>query len=179
MATKKIISLLLISFVLMSNTIEYTKSLSDTQEYALKAAFIYRFIEYVEWDKNNNSKTFEIGVLKESPITEMLVEISKDKKVKDKKMYIREYDDLNDIGFCDILFVSQNYDRPIEEVISKFGNKNLLIITEKIGYGAKGSHINFLISENKLKFEVNLSAVKKAGLKLSSQLLEHATIIVP
>jgi hypothetical protein len=179
MVTKKNITLLLISIVLMSNTIVSTKSYTDTQEYALKAAFIYRFIDYIEWDKNSNSKTFEIAVLKKSPITEMLIEISKDKKVKNKNMYVREYYDLNDIGFCNILFISKNYNDPIETVISKFSDKNVLIITEQIGYGEKGSHINFLISENKLKFEVNLNAAKKARLKLSSQLLEHAIIISP
>lgn len=163
----------------MSHTIVSTKTFTDTQEYALKAAFIYRFIEYVEWDSNNNLKTFEIAVLNESPIAEMLTEIAKDNTVKNKKMHITEYDDINEIGFCNILFVSQDYNGSIEEVISKFSNKNVLIITEHIGYGEKGAHINFLISKNKLKFEVNLTEAKKAGLKLSSQLLEHAMLIVP
>ncbi len=179
MAKKKMISLLLLSIVLLSNTNVVTKSFTDTQEYALKAAFIYRFIEYVEWDQNNNSKTFEIAVLYESPITDKLIEIAKEEKAKNKNMYIKEYKDLNDIGFCNILFVSQSYRYPIETVISKYRDKNVLIITEQIGYGAKGSHINFLISENKLKFEVNLAAVKRAKLKCSSQLLEHAIIIAP
>ena len=90
-----------------------------------------------------------------------------------------EYKDLNDIGFCNILFISQSYINPIETVISKFRDKNVLIITEQLGYGEKGAHINFLISNNRLKFEVNLAAVKRSRLKLSSQLLEHAIIITP
>lgn len=177
MTTKKHIALLLISIILMNHTIVSTKTFTDTQEYALKAAFIYRFLEYVEWESNNKSNAFEIAVLNESPITGMLTEIAKDNTVKNKKMHIMEYDDLNEIGFCNILFVSQSYTNPIEAVISKFSNKNVLIITEQIGYGAKGAHINFLISENKLKFEVNLNAAKRSGLKCSSQLLGHAIII--
>lgn len=164
---------------LMSSTNVSTKLYTDTQEYELKAAFIYRFIDYVEWNKTNNLKMFEIAVLSESPITEMLIEIGRDKKAKNKNMDVREYYDLNDIDFCDILFVSKNYNSPIETVISKFGNKNILIITEQSGYCAKGAQINFLVLENKLKFEVNLNAAKRAGLKISSQLLEHAIIIAP
>jgi hypothetical protein len=179
MVTKRNISLLLISIVLMGSTSVPGKLYTDTQEYALKAAFVYRFIEYVEWENKNDSKTFEIAVLNESPITDMLIEIARDKKVKNKNMYVKEYYDLNDISFCNILFVSKNYNNPIESVIAKFSDKNVLIITEQIGYGVKGADINFLISENKLKFEVNLNAAKKARLKLSSQLLEHAIIITP
>lgn len=164
---------------LMSSTNVSTKLNTDTQEYELKAAFIYRFIDYVEWNKNNNLKTFEIAVLSESPITEMLIEIGRDKKAKNKNMDVREYYDLNDIDFCNILFVSKNYNSPIETVISKFGDKNVLIITEQSGYCAKGAQINFSVFGNKLKFEVNLNAAKRAGLKISSQLLEHAIIIAP
>lgn len=176
MVTKKHLFFLLISILLMSNTTVSTKLYSETQEYALKAAFVYRFVDYVEWNNISNSESFEICVLGESPITKLLIEIS---KAKTKKMNIKEYYNLNDIGFCNIVFISKNYNSSIETVIAKFNNKNVLIVTEQIGYGAKGAHINFLISENKLKFEVNLTAVKKDGLKLSSKLLEHAILISP
>jgi hypothetical protein len=54
----------------------------------------------------------------------------------------------------------------IETIISNF-LVNLLIVTERNGYG-KRAHMNFVMVENKLKFEVNLKAINKVGIGISS-----------
>jgi hypothetical protein len=37
--------------------------------------------------------------------------------------------------------------------------------------------MNFVMMDNKLKFEVNLKAINKAGIGISSFLLQHAIIV--
>jgi hypothetical protein len=37
--------------------------------------------------------------------------------------------------------------------------------------------MNFVMVENKLKFEVNLKAINKSGIGISSFLLQHAIIV--
>jgi hypothetical protein len=38
------------------------------------------------------------------------------------------------------------------------------------GLGKKGSHINFVIQDGKIRFELNQTTILEAGLKVSSQL---------
>lgn len=142
------------------------------EEYELKATFLFRFIDYVYWENNSKNKLFEIAVLEESLITDPLTHISKDKKVN-----IKVYKNLNDLGFCHILFVPYNSSYSIETILAKFSGKPILIVTEQNGYGRKGAHVNFVTVENKLKFEVNLKAINKSGIGISSFLLQHAIII--
>jgi hypothetical protein len=142
------------------------------KEYALKAAFLYRFIDYVNWKEYSKNQTFRIAILEESPITASLQDIPKTKKID-----VKVYKKLDEITFCNILFVPYNSSIPIETILSKFSGKPVLIVTERNGNGKKGAHMNFVIVDNKLKFEVNLKAINKAGIGISSFLLQHAIIV--
>jgi hypothetical protein len=172
MKIKKYILLCGILTILLGGHSIWAQENAGGKEYALKAAFLYRFIDYVNWKDYSKNQTFKIAILEESQITSSLLDIPKNKKID-----IKEYKNLNDVGFCNILFVPYNCSIPIETILSKFSGKPVLIVTERNGYGKKGAHMNFIIVDNKLKFEVNLKAINKAGIGISSFLLQHATII--
>ncbi|MBO9698900.1 MAG: YfiR family protein [Sporocytophaga sp.] len=146
-------------------------------EYSLKAAFIYRFTEYVDWEGMPKEEEFKIAILGDTPLTRNLINIAENAEVGNRKINVEEYDNLNEIDECQILFVSRESSVPLQAILHKFEGKETLIVTEKEGYGEKGSCINFFLSESKIKFEVNLEAVEKAGLAVSSQLLQHAVVI--
>jgi len=150
---------------------------SATQEYILKAAFLYRFTDYIDWGNTNTGDDFTIAVLGRSAITPPLIDIAKEKKAQGKRIVIKEYNDVNDIGACQVVFVSNNYQPGIETVVSKLSDKPILVVAEQPDACAKGADINFLLSENKLKFEININAAAGAGLKISSQLLQHAILV--
>ena len=147
---------------------------SKEQEYLLKAAFIYRFADYIDWGSNSDNETFNIIVLGESPIVEPLLELSKDKKIKNKRITVKQFYTADEIASCHIIFISKNYKYPLSAVTSRLDYKPILIITEQRDNFPKGGQINFLISENKLKFQVDLKSTSRSGLKISSQLLQHA-----
>lgn len=149
----------------------------NTEEYSLKAAFIYKFTNYIEWDKYLHGDQFIIGIIGNSPINSMLTEIAKTKTIKGKKIVVREYHTPDEIGSCDILFVSQKAEHPISEILSKVSSKGTLTISEKPGYAAAGTGINFVQAGNKVKFEANPKAIYSSGLTASSQLLKLAIIV--
>jgi hypothetical protein len=142
------------------------------KDYALKADFLYRFVDYVYWKNYSKEQTFKIAILEDSPITTSLL-----KATKNKKIDIKEYKTLKEIRSCHILFIPYNCTVPIETILSNFSGKPVLIVTEQNGDGKKGAHMNFVLMENKLKFEVNLKAINKAGIGISSFLLQHAIIV--
>jgi hypothetical protein len=51
----------------------------------------------------------------------------------------------------------------------------VLTVSDLPGFTGNGGMIQFMLRENKVRFEVNLTAAEKAGLTLSSQLLKVAT----
>lgn len=149
----------------------------EQKEYDLKAAFIYRFTGYIEWDGQMANDDFIIGIVGNSPIESKLAELASTKKVNNKKIIIRKYNKPAEIGLCHILFIPQKTSGHLKDIISKVAGKGTLIISEKAGYAAQGTGINFILADSKLKFEANPKALAAAGLKASSQLLKLAIIV--
>lgn len=181
MRLKKIIFLFLTSTLVLSNY-AFQVSQPQGQEYNLKAAFLYRFLDYVEWNSmssvNSNAEDpLRIAILGESGLYAPLMEISRDKRAGPRTIRVRQISSVTEIGTSQVVFVSRNYKYGIDAVLNRMADKPALIISEQKGDVDKGSHINFLISDNKLKFEVNLKSASRSGIKIGSQLLQHATVI--
>jgi hypothetical protein len=147
------------------------------QEYTIKAAFIYKFTNYIDWDSMIPGNEFVIGVVGPSPIKSELAEIARTKTVKDKKITVLQFNKPDEIGACNILFIPEKSPVALDDILAKANNKGTLTISEKEGYAARGTGINFIVVDNKLKFEANPKAINASGLKASSQLLKLAIIV--
>jgi len=169
---KKYIFILTILLSMTGIKLMSAQNKAEVEEYVLKAKFLYAFINYVNWGTTSNIAQVKVAVIGESPITKSLNTINKSKNI-----IIWEQKDLNNLNNCNIIFVPSNCPYELNEILDKFSNRPTLVITEKTGYAKKGSHINFVVVQNKLRFEVNIHTLKETNLKVSSALLQHAIII--
>jgi len=165
---------LLILLILFSTPIQSHAQIN--REYEIKAAFIYNFSQFVEWEELKGDE-FNIAVLGHSPITSKLLEVTNINLFKNKKTVVNEYMNINDIPDCELLFISKDANFSMQELLIKFKNKSTLIIGESPGMVKEGININFIILDNKLKFETNMNAINSTKLKLSSNLLKHAVVV--
>ncbi|MDB5121763.1 MAG: putative transrane protein [Sphingobacteriales bacterium] len=173
----KKLALYIITGILVTVSSSFEMYQTSEKEYLLKAAFLYRFADYIDWKSEESEEVFNIAILGESIILNPLMQISNDKRIRNKKIRVKQYSNIDDIEPCQMIFVSMSYKHPLEPLITKFSPQSTLIVSERIEDFNQGSHINFLISENKLKFEVNLKTASDSGLKISSQLLQHAMVV--
>jgi hypothetical protein len=172
MRQKRCISLLML---LLAAVICYGQT--EAEESNLKAAFIYNFTRFVEWEPSEIATEFIIGVVGTSGVDGALEEISKTRTVNSKKIVIKHFEKLEDVDKCNVLFIPKNVKIPLHEFLVKTENKGVLVVSEKQGYASKGASINFVIVDKKLKFEANTKAISSAGLKVSAQLLKLAIIV--
>jgi hypothetical protein len=145
------------------------------QEANLKAAFIYNFTKYIDWG-NYNNENFVIGVMGKAPIVESLKQIAKTNLVNNQRIEIKVYNRPSEIGKCDILFIPKENRFSLKSILDRTG-KGVLTISEQREFAKEGTAFNFVIINDKLKFEANLKAISSAGLKAGSQLLKLAIIV--
>ncbi|MBU0476046.1 MAG: YfiR family protein [Bacteroidetes bacterium] len=149
-------------------------------EYDVKAQFMERFTQYIEWPKGaaiyNQEIPFRIGIYGENNFEYKLNEMVQFVKIKNKKI---KYKELNSdlLLDCDLIFISKCSDEELSKIISLTKGKGILLISDSDGFGEKGVHINFYKVDNKIHFEINLSAVKSDLFNFSSRLLRLARII--
>ena len=146
------------------------------QEANLKAAFIYNFTKYIDWGNYNDRNEFVIDILGDAAIANSLQQIAKEKTINNKPIVVHVLDNPSQATDCDILFISGNCRFTLDKILPMIG-KGVLTISEQPGYAEQGTAFNFIIVNNKLKFEANLKAIASAGLKSGSQLLKMAKIV--
>ena len=141
-----------------------------------KAVFMYNFVDYVAWPDSSDS-LFTFGILGESPITQLLREIAERKSAESRRLGVSVFGRIDEALSCDMLFVSAAFAPRMEELKRALGNSSVLTIADTPGLGAGGVAINFYVSGERLKFEINRASLKRAGLHASSQLLKLATLV--
>jgi YfiR/HmsC-like len=146
------------------------------QESSLKAVFIYNFTKYIEWDNLGSEDNFIIGVMGPSSLDATIEAIAKKNLVRNKRIILRHFANPEDISYCHILFIPGGYPVPVRVVKEKV-DKKVLVISERPGAAKQGASINFILVNDKLKFEINTEALYTSGLRASSQLLKLANIV--
>ncbi|QHT69497.1 YfiR family protein [Rhodocytophaga rosea] len=151
-----------------------TELYAQNNDYRFHSVFIYNFTKYIQWPASQQSGDFIIAVLGNSPIGTELEKMAENKTVGSQKMIIKRIKSLDEANNCHILFIPSNNSNNFDEIQAKLRGKPTLVITEKTGMAQKGSGINFVMQDNKWKFELNESATQSAGLKVSKELSKLA-----
>jgi hypothetical protein len=147
-------------------------------DYRVQTIYIWNFTKYIQWPANYQEGDFVIGVLGNSPIIPQLRGLANSKKVVgDQRMVVKQYRTPANVDKCHILFIPNAESKHLAEVKENLKNSATLIVTEKNGLALQGSIINFILMGGKWRFELNLSEVDKAGLKVSNQLTRVAVVV--
>ena len=117
---------------------------------------------------------FCIGTLSSAPDAAMET-IAKTSLVKNKRIILKHFSSHEDISCCHILFILRESQLSVKTVAGKV-DKKVLIVSDKTGAARQGAFINFILINDKLKFEISQGSLAAAGLKASSQLLKLAII---
>lgn len=143
----------------------------------LQSVFIYNFTKYIDWPAEYKTGNFVIGVLGDAPITRELKKMARTKKAGTQTIEVKIFNSVGDIAKCHILFIPGAKSSFISQLTKKVGKKSTLIIGEKDGLTQKGAAINFVLKDNKQKFELSKKNAAKHKLKVSSSLEKLAIIV--
>lgn len=141
----------------------------------LKASFIYNFTKYIDWPEKYKEGNFVIGVLGTSAFYNDLTALLSTKTVGNQKFEIKSFTSAESVaGICHILFIPAENSAMLPDILKKMKGKSTLIVTEKSGLAKQGSAINFIVENNKQRFELNKTNIAKYNLKVSSTLFALA-----
>jgi hypothetical protein len=137
-----------------------------------KSVFTLSFIRHIGWTESAKQGDFVIGVVRDKEVADWLTQLSAGKKFGFQDVVIKEFKSPEEIVDCQVVYVSSNvnFSKNASLIIDKVKGGGTLIITETEGACNSGSMINFVIREDKLKFEIHKGNAAKSGLQISSKL---------
>jgi hypothetical protein len=147
------------------------------QERSVKAAFLVKFLGYVDYPDNVAPGTGEplvIGVLGAGDVAEELRRITAGRSMNGRAVTVRKLRAGDALGKVHMLFIGDDDLADVEKALATVRQLPVLTVTE-IGRNVRqDSVINFRVVDERVRFEVSLDAAEKSNLKLSSRLLAVA-----
>lgn len=149
--------------------------MKDTDTTAIvKAAYIYNFAKLIDWPSANKEGNFIIGVYGTTNVYKELINKYSTKRIGTQDIEIRKLSDSPDVGSVHVLFVAHSNSKDLKAILNNLEFEPVLVITEMEGAINTGSVINFLVIDNNLKFELNVSEAKNRQLIVGSRLKDLA-----
>jgi hypothetical protein len=163
---------------LMVNIPKASSESGVSREYAMKAAFIYKFTKFIEWSPETFSDDRDpliLAVIGRDPFGKA-IDVLHGRNVKGRKILVKRITSTEDIDKSHILFISRSEKKRLPALLQKTRDLCVLTIGDMEEFSVYGGIINFFMVENTIRFEINVAAARQAGLNISSNLLTLAKI---
>jgi len=152
-------------------------------KFQLEAAFIYNFVKFVDWPPQaftNATAPYVIGILGDNvKLGDALEQAIINKVINGRKLEFTTFRRARDVTNCQVLFISRS--GRYREFLDILKGRSILTISENMDTNADttfiddGGIINFVpMPDSTIHFQINNDAAKKAGLTISSDLLNLA-----
>jgi hypothetical protein len=149
------------------------------EEYTAKAAFLLNFARFTDWPSaafRSDSTPLGLCIVGTDPFGEALKAVEK-KPVKGRELQVDRKVSPDALGKCHVAFISRSQGDQVTDVLKAVANRAVLTVSDIDDFARKGGIIGLRLEEGKIRFDINVKAAQRAGLKLSSQLLKLASVV--
>lgn len=175
---RRLLFIIFAFFLMSADVVELRFIQKDDTNARIKAVYLYNFTRYFEWPGNMQEGNFVICVVgSNAGLSVELNKLAAQKMVGNQKIEIKSVNSLSEIGKSNIVYLLAENSGLLKEAMNVTKGKGTLVITEKSGLAKAGSVINFIVQENKQKFELNTASAQRSGLKVSSNLKDLAAAV--
>lgn len=146
-------------------------------EYQVKAAFLVKFGSYVEWPAlafDHRDSPFVIAVAAQDGVAEEVERAAASATVDGHPVQVRRVDRLDGGLQAHLLFIDRSRSGQLADTLGQVRGRPLLVVTESEQALALGGMINFVIVENKVRFDIALAPAEASQLRISARLLAVA-----
>jgi len=153
---------------------------TSAPEYQVKGAFLYQFTKFVDWPAStypSADSPFVIAVVGKDPFGPDFAKALAGKTADGRPLVFREYNQVEDVQPCQILFVSSSDRDKVPAILARLGTSNTLTVSDFGEFIQRGGIVNFYLDDDRVRFEINPDAAGAAGLQISSKLLSLAKVV--
>ena len=143
----------------------------------VRAAFVHNFAKFVEWPAAiGGRRSLRLCVLGRGRFLEAASGL-RDKPVDGGAWEVVAASSRTELKECQVLFIEASERDILPGLLDGLKASPVLTVGDHEGYAEQGVAVNFYLEQNKVRFEINPAAARRAGLKISSQLLKVARIV--
>jgi len=150
-------------------------------EYDVKAAYLFNFGKFMRLSGGTGEAhraNFEICILGRDPIGHVLDDITANESIDNRAVRVMRIGDAPAARGCDVVFISADEGEGMAADLAALGRADVLTVSDAPDFLKHGGMIQFVMQGDHVRFAVNLDAVDRTHLILSSELLRVASSVM-
>jgi hypothetical protein len=170
--------LCLVFFV--SGMLQSARAQSTADEYQIKAAVLFHFLQLVVWPGgaiNGSGQSIVFCVFDDEPHHLDLENTLNGKVIGARVVQVRLVNQPTSLQGCNVVFLSRDESRRQTATLNSLRGLPVLTVGETDGFYADGGMIRLRVEEDKIRFDIDLAAAQSSHLQISSRLLLLATTV--
>jgi len=149
-------------------------------EYQIKAAFLFHFAQLTTWPASafpSGDESFVICTVNGDPFDGSLEKTIGSKKVQGHSIKVAHVRRAAEAHSCQIAFVPRSQRGEMSAIVDDLGSLPILTVGDDESFTQYGGMVAFRRENDRLRFDVNLAAITKSNLNVSSMLLSLARTV--
>lgn len=146
-------------------------------ERQVKAAYLYKFAGFVEWPEGSFARPdapVVIGVAGADALADQLEQTVAGHTANGRPLLVKRVKRGDSLAGIHMLFIASQDRALAQELLAASRGQPVLTVTDADETYGLGSMINFVIADERLRFEVSLKHAVAARLKISARMLSAA-----
>lgn len=144
----------------------------------IKAAFLFSFTKFIEWPaRAGDDAVLKVGVLGRDSFAATLEQTVRGKTVNGKPLVVKRLTKPQEAAGCHVVFIGGGDRTRFRPILDALPVAGVLTVGEAEQFAVRGGVINFVKDANRVRFEINVDAAGRAGLRISSRLLQLARVV--
>ena len=142
----------------------------------MKAAFLYNFAAFTDWPADVG-RALNVCLFGGNPFGPVIDAIN-GKTVGGRIVALQRNVNTDTVAGCQVVFVPAAVNAQLPAVLQTVRSLPVLVVAESAGAAGQGATINMSVIQNRVVFEANLGAARRARLGLNARLLRLATEVI-
>ena len=146
----------------------------DPLEHEVRAVYLYNFARYITWPAESFAHArapVRICVMGADPFGDALDRAVAGETINGRPLEAVRIGPQEALRGCHMLYVASSDDRRVNAALAPAQGRPLLTVGEHDRFLDRGGMIRFRRIDNRVRFDINLRAVERNGLRISARLL--------
>jgi hypothetical protein len=154
---------------------------TTAEEFEVKAAFLLRFVDYVEWPVNDAMPAggpMHVCVLGHDPFGQVLDALVRARSTTQRPIELHHVATARTASEqCHVVYVGRDDRAALRRDLGRLRDAPVLTVGEHVGFLDAGGIISLRTEDDRIRLAVSLRAAERAGLRISSRLLGVAQVV--
>lgn len=148
-------------------------------QYDVEAAYLVRFTEFLRFPPEVAvGPSLNICVLGEDPFRDALKKLSQTERAGRQPIHTRSTQKVNDLKNCAIVFLSNSEIPQLDLDLKILEGRDILTVSDIPSFLDHGGMVQFVLEQHHVRFAINMHAVGRTKIAISSELIKVARNVV-